>query len=256
MGVPRDERGAGSRIWSAVVSVTAAVAAVGLAVWSWTRPMGESLARGEGADVEDTNGSARSARVRRPWIGDGSGRRDRAAASRLADGGIASSMDDTRASHDAWGTRSDGTEDPQVRAFHRSYASVVADAGAAPPFWPTTFGARIDVVEGDLPLRSDARCDLRVLPVRSGPYNCLIRVQCDGIVLYPDDALEAGYAPCDVIDGMAVTGGEDAFTHADGDPAVRFDLTRGRVHVREEAPGRPRYRVELRLEGRRFNPTG
>lgn len=144
------------------------------------------------------------------------------------------------------GAQSDSATDPQRHASRRSFGGG-GDAGVALPFYETTRRAQITSIGGELDLGSNARCEVRVLPVASGSFNCLIRVMCDGVVLYPDPSQSAGYAPCDVENGVAVSGGEDAYTAADGDPMVRFDARRGTIVVGEDSPGRPRYSVALRM---------
>jgi hypothetical protein len=75
---------------------------------------------------------------------------------------------------------------------------------------------------------------VRVLPVQSYSFNCLVRVMCDDVVIYPDDALRAGYAPCEVQGSEAISAVDDSST--DGDREIELDV-RARSVVIEEHLG-------------------
>ncbi|MFT5356401.1 MAG: hypothetical protein ACI9KE_003626 [Polyangiales bacterium] len=153
-------------------------------------------------------------------------------------GGTSSSNHDPRA------RRNDGTFapavgdselDPQQRAYRRSF-STVPDAGALPPFVPSLHVGRLASVTGDAPAEEGARCEVRVLPVAANIFNCVVRVMCDGVVLYPDGAQAAGYAPCSVENGIVTRAQDEDVTSADGDPAMHVDLAARHVRVTDDGP--------------------
>lgn len=146
------------------------------------------------------------------------------------------------------GPADDEVWDPQMDAMRGSYR-FDGDAGVALPFDPTQRGARVVASEGALPVSPDARCQLRVLPVQAGGFNCLVRVICDGQVLYPNPTQTAGYAPCEVENGQPISAVDDGHTAADGDPLVRVDLRAGTVTVEDRGDGVDAYRATLRIGG-------
>lgn len=125
--------------------------------------------------------------------------------------------------------------DPQQRAYRRSFSSV-PDAGAMPPFVPSLHIGRLASITGDAPAEEGARCEVRVLPVAANIFNCVVRVMCDGVVLYPDGAQAAGYAPCAVEDGIVTRAEDEDVTSADGDPALQVDLAARHVRVVDDGP--------------------
>ena len=125
--------------------------------------------------------------------------------------------------------------DPQEQAYRRSFSSV-PDAGAMPPFVPSLHIGRLASTTGDAPAQLGARCEVRVLPVAANVFNCVVRVMCDGVVLYPDGAQAAGYAPCSVVDGVVTRAEDEDVTSADGDPAMQVDLATRHVHVMDDGP--------------------
>lgn len=110
-----------------------------------------------------------------------------------------------------------------------------------------TQSARLTSVEGDVPFQAGTSCEVRTLPVRAGRFNCLIRVMCDGMVVYPEARQQAGYVSCDVENGAAVRAVDDGITSADGDPTVHFDAESRRVVVTDDGPGVRAFRAELSL---------
>jgi hypothetical protein len=133
----------------------------------------------------------------------------------------------------------------------RESYSIVGDGGAALPFEPLVRSARLVEAEGELSLRAGTGCEVRVLPVRSGPYNCLVRVMCEGRVLYPNPTQTAGYAPCELEGGLPIRALDEAATESDGDPRLRLDLREGLVRVEELEGDALRYRATLRLAAER-----
>ena len=88
---------------------------------------------------------------------------------------------------------------------------------------------------------------MRVLPVQTYAFNCLVRVMCEGRVLYPNPEQTAGYAPCEVEDGRPLRAVDDGHTAADGDPLVRVDVQAGTVTVEDRGDGVDAYRATLRM---------
>lgn len=141
--------------------------------------------------------------------------------------------------------------DPQLFAMWRSFHwQRDADAEAPPlPFEPTGHRAELLEAEGDV-AASPNSCEVRVLPVESAPFNCVVRVTCDGAVLYPNERQDAGYVPCEIENGRPVRAVDSGQTDRDGDPLVDLDLDRGTITVEDFAPdGTRRYRATLRIHG-------
>jgi hypothetical protein len=124
------------------------------------------------------------------------------------------------------------------------------DAGVPMHFNPTYARGQLSHIEG-IALTPGTTCDIRVLPVQAYRFSCLIRVMCDGLVLYPDPDQGAGYVECDLEDGQPVAAIDDGFTFADGDPTVHFDRRGMRVTISDDGPGVPRFRAEIDLVGQR-----
>lgn len=140
-------------------------------------------------------------------------------------------------------------QDPQLAAMYRSFQSRRdAESDAPPlPFEPLAHRADLIEAEGELSM-SPTSCDVRVLPVDSSGFNCLVRVMCDGAVLYPHPGQDAGYVPCDLENGRPVRALDGMYSDRDGDPSVDLDLARGTVTVEEFGPdGQRRYRATLRI---------
>lgn len=137
--------------------------------------------------------------------------------------------------------------DPQVLAMRRSFARG-GDAGMS-GFSPYRGTGRATRVEGIPGVAADATCDLRVLPVSTGgsSFNCVVRVRCGGVVVYPDGALEAGYAPCEIERGVPRLATDHAPTARDGDPELLVDLDARVARVRD-LRREERSLVEIRLD--------
>jgi hypothetical protein len=139
--------------------------------------------------------------------------------------------------------------DPQLAAMWRSFHHRRDAESEAPPlpFEPLAHRAELVDAEGDVSA-SPQSCDVRVLPVSSGRFNCVVRVTCDGAVLYPNPSQNAGYVPCDIENGRPVRAVDDGRTDADGDPLVDLDLEGGTITVEDYgADGQRRYRATLRI---------
>lgn len=135
-------------------------------------------------------------------------------------------------------------EDPQVVAMRRSFGP---DAGMA-GFTPYRHSGHAVLASGLPGVGPSASCDVRVLPVRSeGGFNCVVRVRCDDVIVYPDGALEAGYAPCDVTGGVPRTATDRAPSDRDGDPELFVDLDTRLVRVRD-LHGTHESMIEIQLD--------
>ena len=181
--------------------------------------------------------SARAAAPAEPW---GRPRQDRGTGAWSGDGlGAPPPIFDP--------ARPQDQDDPQLRAMRRT-VGLVADGGVAPPFYPTHRTARLASVSGNVDVSVGASCEVRVLPVRTHSFNCLVRVMCDDVVLYPDEQQNAGYVPCNVEDGNPTRAVDDGFTHADGDPTVELDMIARRISVTDDQPGGRHFAAELVIE--------
>lgn len=119
--------------------------------------------------------------------------------------------------------------DPQMAAFQRSYTTA-EDAGVRQPFSIAYHRGTLVSASG-VSVHPGASCEVRVLPVQSYSFNCLVRVTCDDVVIYPDDALRAGYAPCEIEGSEAISAVDDSST--DGDREIDFDMHQRSVLVQE-----------------------
>lgn len=137
--------------------------------------------------------------------------------------------------------------DPQRTAMERAFDGPVDGGGL--PFAPVRRAARLVSQEGLAGSTSDA-CEVRVLPARSGPYDCLVRVTCGSTVLYPNPSQTGGYVTCRLEDGRPVGVEDRGHTALDGDPRLTLDLRAGTVEVEDLGDGVEPYRASLRLEDR------
>jgi len=129
----------------------------------------------------------------------------------------------------------DDADDPQRLASRRSFHGQDAGVGAA-PFQETWLRGHVLSTEGEANVAMGSECWVRVLPVGGQGYNCLVRVTCGETLLYPDGPQQAGYAPCDVVDGRVVRGTDTSPTGRDGDPSLELDLGQGQIQVRDTTP--------------------
>lgn len=120
--------------------------------------------------------------------------------------------------------------DPQLQAYQRSFDNGL-DAGIAQPFSVGYHRGTLVAAFGVDGVRPGASCEVRVLPVLDSSYNCLVRVMCDDVVLYPDRAQQAGYAPCEVVGHEAVSARDAVST--DGDRELELDVRAHLVQVAE-----------------------
>lgn len=224
--------------------VTALVGAAALAtVYGVTRSLVEPATFGDiGRTTEDARGGRRLVLGR-----DDSSERSSSFAYRGEAGGDdharaqwAEYSSELQAQNDERSHQFDGS-DPQWMAYHSSFP-----AETLVPFRPTEQTGTIADASG-LELGAGESCDVRVLPVNTGSFNCLIRVSCGGQVIYPNRAETAGYVRCDTDGVQPLRALDDAETGRDGDPAVSFDLENRRVVVWEGPEASPTYRVAIDL---------
>jgi hypothetical protein len=135
-------------------------------------------------------------------------------------------------------------EDPQLAASQRSLRHDDAGVAVSTPFQETWARGHLVSVDGASSIHAGDECWVRVLPVGGAGYNCLVRVMCGGTLLYPDNAQQAGYAPCDVEGGRVVRGSDTNTSGRDGDPTLDLDLRRGDLTVHDVTPqqGEPFFR--------------
>lgn len=133
--------------------------------------------------------------------------------------------------------------DPQLSRFRQSF-----DREADLPFRPTGRRGRITSSSG-LDLPPDASCDVRVLPVAdSSGFNCLVRVVCGGVVVYPNRSQTAGYVACEV-DERGPRSAQDSMPSVrDGDPSVTLDLASGTVQVGDRDDRSSLYDLTIALD--------
>ncbi len=129
----------------------------------------------------------------------------------------------------AYATGVANESDPQMAAFQRSYTTD-EDAGVRQPFSIAYHRGTLVSASG-VAVHPGASCEVRVLPVQSYSFNCLVRVTCDDVVIYPDDALRAGYAPCEIEGSEAISAIDDSST--DGDREIDLNLRTRSVVVQE-----------------------
>lgn len=137
-------------------------------------------------------------------------------------------------------------DDPQMLAFEQSFRGDV-DAGVPQPFSIAYHRGTLVSASGVEGVAAGASCEVRVLPVRSYAFNCLVRVTCDDVVIYPDDALRAGYAPCTIEGSEAISAVDDS--SSDGDREIDLDVRARSVVVQEHQGGAsPSLHARVQLE--------
>lgn len=126
-------------------------------------------------------------------------------------------------------------------------AILVAGCGGAPPRTirhvgsPDVYQARVIAARGPLiPQRGDV-CVIEVRHTDDAFFNCRIRVECGGDVVY--GLADGGYNACYVEDARFVFARDRNGTRVDGDPRLYFDVVGGRVYVSDDAPD-----VELEID--------
>jgi hypothetical protein len=136
--------------------------------------------------------------------------------------------------------------DPQLE---RSIASLrhLGDAGVG-EFSTLERTGHVTMVSGASPVAIGATCAVRVLPVLTSRFNCMVRVICDGVLLYPDPAEDAGYVACNVIDGMPSHAADQMASFQDTDPKVEVDLGMESVKVGDDTTDGASYLASIQLD--------
>lgn len=139
----------------------------------------------------------------------------------------------------------DDGPDPQLE---RSMATTGGLDGGVGSFGMVARRGHVATVQGDSPVHPGATCDVRVLPVASGGFNCLVRVICDGELLYPNPDQSAGYVSCEV-DATGPRYASDTLqTDVDGDPRLTFDGPAQQVLVGDSGDGMHDYLATITLD--------
>ena len=211
----RDRERVRPTVWLAAAAIVLACAAFAITFARWIERGGIVEIAREIAERTSSDGT-----LQRPTL-----------SQREADAGLGFGSPGLRAA-----APRDGEEDPQLAASHRSFSSE-DDAGLAAPFHETWARGHLVAVSGAPEMHRGDECWVRVLPVVSGGYNCLVRITCDDVVVYPDAVQHAGYAPCDVDAGRVLSGRDESPSGRDGDPTLELDLQRGRIEVTDAVPG-------------------
>ncbi len=211
----RDRSEVRPTVWLAAMAIVLACAAFAISLARWIERGGIVRAAREIAERATSEGGL----VPRPRI------------ARTDDAGVAFGLPfEVHAAEPAG-----AYDDPQLFASHRSFGG--DDASLSPPFRETWARGRLVSVTGATEFERGDECWVRVLPVLSGSFNCLVRITCDDVVVYPDAVEHAGYAPCDVDEGRVLSGRDESPTGRDGDPTLELDLRRGRIEVTDAVPG-------------------
>ncbi|WP_236515298.1 hypothetical protein [Sandaracinus amylolyticus] len=106
---------------------------------------------------------------------------------------------------------------------------------------PQVHQGRVVAARGPVvPQRGDA-CVVEVLRTDDAYYNCRIRVECGGDMVY--GLADGGYNACYRQGEDLVFARDRNGTRVDGDPRLYFDLAGGRVFVSDDAPD-----VELEID--------
>ena len=147
--------------------------------------------------------------------------------------------------------RAPDAPDPQLE---RSQATTGGVDGGVGSFGVVAYRGHVASVQGDSPVRPGAACDVRVLPVASGGFNCLVRVICEGSLLYPNPDETAGYVSCTVDSGVGsgpTYAADQMPSGNDGDPRLTFDTSQQRVLVGDGGEGMRDYLATITLDAPR-----
>ena len=135
--------------------------------------------------------------------------------------------------------------DPQLDRSRASYGG--NDAGM-PPFATWERIGRVASVTGTSPVSVGETCSVRVLPVETQVFNCMVRVMCGDTLLYPDPDQGAGYVACSIGEhGAPSYASDDATTDADTDPMVEINLALAHVLVGDRASDGREYHATITL---------
>jgi hypothetical protein len=141
--------------------------------------------------------------------------------------------------------RAPDAPDPQLM---RSRATTGGADGGVGSFGVVARSGHVASVQGDSPVRPGMPCDVRVLPVIEGGFNCLVRVICGGELLYPNPDESAGYVSCDVDSSGPTFAADSMNSGADGDPRLTYDGARQQVVVGDSGEGMRDYLATITLD--------
>ena len=221
-----------------LASLLFTVGSVYVAIWGWPSGVGEGIFAGG----MQTGGSAQRARSRR-W---------RAVRGGSAGQPVGASMlvppaPTTFRVRFAPPTETASVEgDPQLERSRASYGG--NDAGM-PAFATWERIGHVASVSGTSPVSVGETCSVRVLPVETQVFNCMVRVMCGDTLLYPDPDQGAGYVACSIGEqGAPSYAHDDATTDADTDPMVEINLALAHVRVGDRAGDGREYNATITLE--------
>ena len=103
------------------------------------------------------------------------------------------------------------------------------------------YDARVVAARGPLVPQTGDICTIEVLTTDHAFYNCRIRIECSGDVVY--GLADSGYNACHVDGARPVFARDRNGTRVDGDPRLYFDVVGGRAYVSDDGPD-----VELELD--------
>jgi hypothetical protein len=106
---------------------------------------------------------------------------------------------------------------------------------------PRVLEGRVAAARGPVIPREGDACTVEIARMEDAYYNCRIRVECGGDVIY--GLADGGYNACYLQGGEPVFARDRSGTRVDGDPRLYFDLPGGRVFVSDDAPD-----VELEID--------
>jgi hypothetical protein len=109
---------------------------------------------------------------------------------------------------------------------------------------PEIYEARVLAARGPVLPRPGDACTVEIARTDDAYYNCRIRVECAGDMLY--GLADSGYNACYAEGTQFVFARDRNGTRQDGDPRLYFDLAGGRVFVSDDSPD---VEIEIDLSG-------
>lgn len=106
---------------------------------------------------------------------------------------------------------------------------------------PQVYEARVAAARGPVYPQPGDDCRIEVRRTDDVYYNCRIRVECGGDVVY--GLADGGYNACYERGTSFVFARDRNGTRVDGDPRLYFDVVGGRVFVSDDAPD-----IELEID--------
>ncbi len=106
---------------------------------------------------------------------------------------------------------------------------------------PQVYQARVSAARGPVYPQPGDTCTIEVLRTDDPHFNCRIRVECGGDVVY--GLADSGYNACYERGNSFVFARDRNGTRIDGDPRLYLDIVGGRVFVADDAPD-----IELEID--------